>query len=37
MNIFEAYNKTKKELEAAGIEDYVFEADNKAYYRLFKF
>ena len=26
MNIFEAYNKTKKELEAAGIEDYVFEA-----------
>ena len=26
MNIFEAYNKTKKELESAGIEDYVFEA-----------
>lgn len=26
MNIFEAYNKTKKELEASGIEDYVFEA-----------
>lgn len=26
MNIFEAYNKTKKELEAVGIEDYVFEA-----------
>ncbi len=26
MNIFEAYNKTKKELEAAGIEGYVFEA-----------
>ncbi len=26
MNIFEAYNKTKKELEEAGIEDYVFEA-----------
>lgn len=26
MNIFEAYNKTKKELEKAGIEDYVFEA-----------
>ena len=26
MNIFEAYNKTKTELEAAGIEDYVFEA-----------
>lgn len=26
MNIFESYNHTKKELEAAGIEDYVFEA-----------
>ena len=26
MTIFEAYNKTKKELAAAGIEDYVFEA-----------
>lgn len=26
MNIFEAYNSTKKKLEAAGIEDYVFEA-----------
>ena len=26
MNIFEAYNSTKKALESAGIEDYVFEA-----------
>ena len=26
MTIFEAYNTTKKKLEAAGIEDYVFEA-----------
>ena len=26
MNIFEAYNSTKKALEKAGIEDYVFEA-----------
>lgn len=26
MTIFEAYNSTKKKLEAAGIEDYVFEA-----------
>ena len=26
MTIFEAYNKTKKKLEAAGIEDFVFEA-----------
>lgn len=26
MTIFQAYNSTKKELEAAGIEDYVFEA-----------
>ncbi len=26
MTIFEAYNQTKKKLEAAGIEDYVFEA-----------
>ena len=26
MNIFEAYNSTKKALEGAGIEDYVFEA-----------
>ncbi len=26
MTIFEAYNNTKKKLEAAGIEDYVFEA-----------
>lgn len=26
MNIFEAYNSTKKSLEAAGIDDYVFEA-----------
>lgn len=26
MNIFEAYNNTKKALEKAGIEDYVFEA-----------
>lgn len=26
MTIFEAYNKTKKELEQAGIEDFVFEA-----------
>ncbi len=26
MNIFEAYNETKKALENAGIEDYVFEA-----------
>lgn len=26
MNIFEAYNSTKKELESAGIEDYVFES-----------
>ena len=26
MTIFEAYNKTKKELATAGIEDYVFEA-----------
>ncbi|MBR7133851.1 MAG: peptide chain release factor N(5)-glutamine methyltransferase [Clostridia bacterium] len=26
MTIFEAYNSTKKRLEAAGIEDYVFEA-----------
>lgn len=26
MTVFEAYNSTKKKLEAAGIEDYVFEA-----------
>jgi len=26
MTIFEAYNSTKKKLEAAGIEDYIFEA-----------
>ena len=26
MNIFEAYNSTKKALHSAGIEDYVFEA-----------
>ena len=26
MNIFEAYNSTKRALESAGIEDYVFEA-----------
>ena len=26
MTIFEAYNSTKKKLEKAGIEDYVFEA-----------
>lgn len=26
MTIFEAYNSTKKQLEAAGLEDYVFEA-----------
>ncbi len=26
MTIFEAYNSTKKRLEAAGIKDYVFEA-----------
>lgn len=26
MTIFEAYNNTKKKLEAAGIEDYIFEA-----------
>ena len=26
MTIFEAYNNTKKKLQAAGIEDYVFEA-----------
>lgn len=26
MTIFEAYNNTKKQLEAAGLEDYVFEA-----------